>query len=351
MLSSEQRVALKQRVADDCALIMLPNPKGWNDRHKTPEQKQEIVDRAQTLQAGIRMTYEQKVAHAQLVIRRALGIDATGELLDPDMAAINWAVSYSAGGDSTVLSHLMTVGMGLKIQHVGSNTRMEYPETVKQWREWAVFLESHEVKFSMVFPTVKPRELWKKIGVPIWSKQIGKKFGDYSRSSTDTIPRSVPDNLREAFRRLKSAGLKVTHKCCDELKKKPLAKWDKENGITGHFTGMRCSESRARRLMWIQVGALYNSVSHRQWICNPLSFWTGEDIARYKEENRVSFHRPNTIRGGSGCVACMFGCHLTGPGEPNALQQLAVSNPKMHVEALDEWGYREVLDLLEIPYV
>jgi hypothetical protein len=46
----------------------------------------------------------------------------------------------------------------------------------------------------------------------------------------------------------------------------------------------------------------------------------------------------------------MFGCHLVKEGEPNALQELAKLNPKMHKAALDEWGYREVLDLLNIPY-
>lgn len=338
-LTTEQKTDLRHREAHDCSLIMMPNPERWNSKNKTPEEKQEIVDRARTLQAGINMTYEQKVAHAEKVIETAL-----------KQEGVNWAVSYSGGKDSTVLSHLMVFGRGLKIPHVMSNTRMEYPETVRQVKEWYELLNKFGVEGHMAFPTVRPKELWSKIGVPLWSKQMSQKYGDYYRNPFDKMPKSVPANLYDDFKKLKEAGLKITPKCCSELKKKPLAKWDKLNNITGHFMGIRCGESRARRLMWIQRGALYNSVAHRQWLCSPLVFWTEKDVLRYIEENNITFHRPNTIRGGSGCVTCMFGCHLTSDGEPNALQQLKVNNPKMHAMALDEWGYREVLDLLNIPY-
>ena len=353
-LSSEQRVALKYREANDCSLVMLPNMPFWNRKAKTPEEKAEIKDRAQTLQAGIRMSYDEKVAHAELVIRKALDLDTSGQPMDPagPTAGVKWAVSYSGGKDSTVLSHLMVFGMGLKLHHVMSNTRMEYPETLKQVTKWYAMLREWGVECHTAYPDAKPKDLWKKIGVPLWSKQMGKKFGDYSRSKTDTFSNSIPDNLLAAFKTLKDAGMAVTDKCCSELKKKPLAKWDKVNAIGGHFTGVRCSESRARRLSWIQVGALYNSISHRQWIANPLAFWTQEDVERYLDDNGIRPIRIPTVRGGSGCVTCMFGCHIAAKeGRPNALQELAVLNPKMHAAALDDWGYRPVLDLLGIPYL
>lgn len=350
-LSREQRTALRHRLADECALVMMPNPDGWNNKVKTPEQKQEIIDRAQTLQTGIRLTYHEKKCHAMLVIRKALGWGNFGEIVDPDKAAINWAVSYSGGGDSTVLSHLME-SMGAKVRHVGSNTRMEYPETVRQWKVWAAWLEERGIEFSMVFPDVRPKELWKKIGVPLLSKQLGYKFRKFASHGEGRMSEAVPADFRDTFHKLKAAGLKITDQCCDELKKKPLKKWAKENKVGGFFTGVRAGESMLRRMTWIRFGSMYESTYHgKKWICNPLSFWTKEDIDRYIQENKIEFHRPKTIRGGSGCVACMFGCHLAAAeGSPNALQQLAIANPKLHQVALDEWGYREVLDLLEIPY-
>lgn len=44
----------------------------------------------------------------------------------------SWAVSFSAGRDSTVLSHLIVQVFGAKISHVMSNTRMGRPEVLKQ---------------------------------------------------------------------------------------------------------------------------------------------------------------------------------------------------------------------------
>lgn len=338
-LSVDQWWAMMEKEPHDCSLVMLPNPSFWNEKNKTEAQKAEIKLRAQTLQAGIRMSYDEKCKHAEKVIRIAL-----------DQQGVNWAVSYSGGKDSTVLSHMMVFGMGLKPPHVMSNTRMEYPETLKQVNLWYTRLREWGVECHTAYPTAKPKDLWKEIGVPLWSKQMGKKYGDYYRSKSDKIPDSVPENLRGDFRKLKEAGAKVTDKCCAELKKKPLAKWDKEHNISGHFTGIRCAESRARRLMWIQRGAVYNSVSHRQWLANPLAFWTDKDVARYLTDNDIWPIKIPTVRGGSGCVTCMFGCHLVEKGQPNTLQELAKLNPKMHKAALDDWGYREVLDLLQIPY-
>jgi len=261
-LTATQRAAMRHREANDCSLVMLPNPSFWNNKNKTDEEKQEIKDRAQTLQAGIRLSYDEKVAHAEKVIRMALDLDIQGQPMVPPgpTAGVKWALSYSGGKDSTVLSHLMVFGMGLKLPHVMSNTRMEYPETLKQVTKWYAMLREWGVECHTAYPDAKPKDLWKKIG------------------------------------------------------------------------------------------ALYNSVSHRQWIANPLAFWTQEDVERYLDDNDIRPIRIPTVRGGSGCVTCMFGCHLVEKGKPNALQELAVLNPKMHAAALDDWGYRPVLDLLGIPY-
>lgn len=333
-------MALTHRDSFDCSLVAMPRMSYWNNTKKTPEQKAHIIDRAQTLQAGINRSYEDKLHHTKKVLLMSME------------KGISWAVSYSGGRDSTVLSHFMVTRMGYKTPHVMSNTRMEYPETLRMFKVWREWLAERGVECHQVFPDMRPKELWPKIGVPLWSKQIAYKYRKFAASKSDKMPSHVPDDLHDQFRKAKACGLKITEKCCDYLKKKPMKKWDKENKIAGHFTGVRCAESRSRRLAWIQQGALYQAVSHaNMWISNPLAFWTDADVARYLSEHNIEVIRPDTLNGGSGCVTCLFGCRSRAlEGTLNAMQDLKTRNPKMHAAALDDWGYREVLDELGIPY-
>lgn len=347
-LTHDQKVALKLGLADDCSIISLPNPKNWNDGFKSQKEREEILNRGRTLQAGIRLSYEEKVNHAYKVIRKALNIDSQNQPLDSEgnTSGIKWVVSYSGGKDSTVLSHLISFGMGLKIAHVMSNTRMEYPETIKQVGKWFSMLRENNIECHIVWPSKKPKDLWKEIGVPLWSKRIAYKYRKFLNSKWDDIPSGVPNNLHESFRILKAKRIKVTDECCNELKKKPIKEWRRKTGILGSFTGIRCSESYLRRMTWIRFGSLYES--GKEWIANPLSFWTSEDVNQYLTEHNIHPIKIPTVRGGSGCVTCMFGCHLS-KGK-NALQELKELNPKMHSAAINDWGYKEVLDELGIPY-
>lgn len=324
-----------------CTTITMPSMKFWNDSNKTEEQKQHIRDRANTLQNGIGLSLDEKLEITERVIRRALREDT------------KWAISYSGGRDSTALSHIMVEHMGIKdIPHVMSNTRMEYPETIKQVKNWYERLRDKGVECHTCFPDSRPNELWKRIGVPLWSKQIAYKYRKFERSKSDKLPSHVPKELEADFRKAKSMGLKITEKCCDELKKKPMAKWDKVNGIGGHFMGVRCAESRSRRLAWIQKGSLYQAVTHKNmWIANPLAFWTLENVEEWLSEHKIEVLRPDTPTGGSGCVTCMFGCQSrASEGSKNNMQDLKERNPKMWRAALDDWGYRDVLDKMDIPY-
>lgn len=335
-------ILLRARDSMDCDLMTLPRMSYWNNPKKTPEEKAHIIDRAQTLQAGINRPYADKLFHARKSI--LISINRHPE--------VKWAVSYSAGRDSTVLSHLIVEAMGIRnIPHVMSNTRMEYPETLQMFRKWKEWLTERGVDCHQVFPDVRPKELWAKIGVPLWSKQLAYKYRQFVRSKSGRMPSQVPEDLQAKFRQAKAAGLKITEQCCDYLKKKPMKKWDNTVGVTGHFTGVRCAESRARRLAWITSGSIYHVAKKGLWISNPLAFWTDADVATYLKVNGIDVIRPDTLSGGSGCVTCLFGSRMRAQeGTQNAMQDLKTRNPKMWAEALDAWGYRVVLDELGVPY-
>lgn len=346
-LSYEQWYHIKHRDAEDCSLVMLPDLRGWNDTVKDPAQKAEMSARAHTLQAGIALPFERKVEHARKVIGHALQKHPIDK----------WMLAYSGGKDSTVLSHLITTNMGdgrdnEKPLHVNSNTRMEYPQTVMQITAWFRSMRDIGVECHTVFPDVRPKELWAKIGVPLWSKMISYKYRKFYDSPNGVISKDVPANLVPAFHKLKAAGLRVTDKCCDELKKKPLNKFRRQRKLAGSFVGVRCAESRARRMTWLRFGSMYESTYHgKQWVCNPLAYWTEADVYQYLDAFGIRPLETPGARGGSGCVTCMFGSHIREQeGTNNTMQDLKVNNPKMYDAALDLFGYREVLDLLGIPY-
>jgi hypothetical protein len=93
-------------------------------------------------------------------------------------------------------------------------------------------------------------------------------------------------------------------------------------------------------------------VSHGNlWVANPLAFWTLENIEQWLSDHKLTVLRPDTPTGGSGCTVCMFGCQArAAEGTKNNLQDLKERNRKIYDAALNDWGYREVLDALNIPY-
>lgn len=60
---------------------------------------------------------------------------------------------------------------------------------------------------------------------------------------------SCPKKLRYQFDKDSGFTLKVSKECCNELKKKPILKWQKENDITMAMTGMRREEGGVRSLV------------------------------------------------------------------------------------------------------
>jgi 3'-phosphoadenosine 5'-phosphosulfate sulfotransferase (PAPS reductase)/FAD synthetase len=318
----------------DCALITLDMPQGWQKSAvgKSEVEVDEIRRRALLLSAGQREPLNRKIDFALRVMERAQQTPA------------NWALSFSAGRDSTVLSHLAVEVMGWKLPHVMSNTRMEHAETLRQAGRWRTWLSERGTELHTVYPDRRPGEVWTELGLPLFSKEYASKVRQFQNTGNERHLDRLPDDLRAQAKQLSDAGIKATEQCCDALKKDPMHAWDARNGITGHLHGVRAEESRSRRMIFLQQGALYHSTRHKQWLSAPLIHWTREDIDTYIARNKI----PIEFTERTGCVTCMFGAHLS--RGMNALEKLHRENPKMWNEALDGWKYRDALDLLQISY-
>lgn len=158
----------------------------------------------------------------------------------------------------------------------------------------------------------------------------------------------------------------ISHKCCDEMKKKPIKKYAKETGRNPIIATM-ASESKLRTQDWIVHGC--NGFDRKEPISKPISFWTEQDVLEYIREYKIpicsvygdvvidyeaqgqlegqmrideledaseyglfDMERPLLKTTGcdrTGCVLCGFGCHLE--KEDNArFLRLKETHPKFH---------------------
>lgn len=268
-------------------------------------------------------------------------------------------VSFSGGKDSTVLKHIVD-SMGLGIPSVFVNTGLEFPEIQR---------------FAMSQPnvtTIRPKmmftEVVKKYGYPIISKEVSQCIKE-ARGKVDGFQYRKLFGLRknedgtdstwnlERYKWLYDAPFNMSPKCCDVMKKSPAKKYEKETGRKPIIATM-ADESRLRKTKWMQQGC--NSFDSKRPISRPMSFWTEQDVLHYIKkydvpycsvygdivskqskddiDGQLTFADLNgytesdllecTGRKRTGCMFCMFGCHLE--KEPNRFQQMKETHPRQY---------------------
>jgi 3'-phosphoadenosine 5'-phosphosulfate sulfotransferase (PAPS reductase)/FAD synthetase len=80
----------------------------------------------------------------------------------------------------------------------------------------------------------------------------------------------------ERYQFILKAPFIVSQKCCDEMKKKPLHRYEKSKKP---ILGTMAEESRMRTQKWIQNGCNAFNTTHPK--SNPMSFWTENDVLTY----------------------------------------------------------------------
>ena len=293
-------------------------------------------------------------------------------------------VSFSGGKDSTVLKHIVD-GMYDDIPAVFVNTGLEYPEIQQFAREikdgkHACFNSDVEI----IRPEMRFDEVVKTYGYPVASKRVA--------SYIDTAKRH-PDSMRAKWIRgeektkfvtggkwtfLIDAPFKVSAKCCDIMKKHPLKQYKKRTGRMP-IIGTMASESPNREQSWIQNGC--NAFNAKDPTSQPLAFWTEQDVLHYIKRFNVPYCQiygeiqvkrdPEAVDNQinlidyigeyepedtlettgcdrTGCMFCMFGCHLE--KEPNRFQRMKETHPRQYAYCMDKLGLKEVLDYIGVPY-
>ena len=98
---------------------------------------------------------------------------------------------------------------------------------------------------------------------------------------------NIPNQSRFSavkYNPLLNADFKISNQCCDIMKKRPVHKYTKENGIY-MMLGTLAEESFLRKTSWIRYGC--NNFAATIPSSKPMSFWKEQDVLRYIRDNHI----------------------------------------------------------------
>lgn len=218
-------------------------------------------------------------------------------------------ISYSGGKDSGVLVDLARRFVDRNMKAVFCNTGNEYPEIVR-------FVRSTE-NVTIIRPELTVRQVLVKYGFPLISKEQAHSIRQAKTTKSEKLLRIrlhgtdksrgwLSGKIADKWQYLIAEPFMISERCCDCLKKKPLARYQKQTGEVP-IIGSMAGESRLRSQQYIRRGGC-NSFSDKSTASYPLSIWTDEDIWAYIRMFNVPYcelYDKGLSR--TGCMVCGFG--------------------------------------------
>ena len=250
-------------------------------------------------------------------------------------------IAFSGGKDSTVLMHIARQ-LYPGIKGVFNNTGLELPEITS-------FVKSFD-NIDTLRPKMPFHKVIENYGWPVISKEQAQFISEWRRTKSDKL-RDLRWNGRsngrskisECWKHVATdAPFKISHKCCDILKKNPAKKYEKKTGRKV-MLGVMGSESQLRSQRHI-----CNIYDAKRPVSKPLLKWTEKDIWAYIKHYDVPYSKAyDQGWERTGCLFCMYGIHKD---SPNRFQIVKKTDPKLYDYCINKLGASKVLDFMGIQY-
>lgn len=210
----------------------------------------------------------------------------------------NYYLSYSGGRDSHFLYWFIKNYLhDDKITIVSVNTFMEHPQIRERMYKYADIV---------LLPEMKPFEIKEKYGSPCFSKMNDEMIMRYQKGSRteNTMNYIMGKNPifklnKKAQELLLSGSLhKISNKCCENLKKKPLKKYAKESGKKA-ILGVCGFESKLRK-------SQYHSCFKKDGTFTPLWDMTEDRLNQIYERYDIETPSIYSEIDRTGCMGCPY---------------------------------------------
>ena len=227
-------------------------------------------------------------------------------------------VSVSGGSDSDIIVHMIATYFREylpKIHFVFCNTGLEYAATKRH-------IEEIQGKYDITIDTIRGESVVtavRKYGVPIISKAYSRIVNGVQRNAGESYIRSLNStraegplglskNQRALAQYLIDNDIRVSDKCCDVSKKKPLHKYQRLIDADLLITGERQAEGGRRAL--VHKDCFEHGKNIDKYM--PLFFWNDETKQWYKEHENIRYSDCYEIWGmkRTGCVGCPFNSRI-----------------------------------------
>ena len=252
-------------------------------------------------------------------------------------------ISVSGGSDSDCIVHLICTYFQEfleKCHFCFVNTGLEYSATKSH-------LDDLEKRYNIKIDRIRGKSVVyvvKRYGVPILSKMKSEMIRKYVAGQkwaeryifTDVVKSykamQFNENQRSLARYIKENGIKISAKCCDYSKKKPLTKYSKEHNIDLNVTGERKAEGGQRALAH---KSCFESSKRRIDKYMPLWWWSDSVKRIFKQTEDIRYSDCYEVYGmrRTGCVGCPFNIRIG-----DDLKIMQISEPRLYKACMNVFG-------------